>query len=103
MEWRLKMNDDIMDVEELREAYIECIRAVRNKNYKEALKLQDLIYESSYKEYQGLLNKRKGNLSDEEKLKTDNLINLEISNLESMARHAQTIKELNISKTKNEP
>mgnify|MGYP001568677545 CR=1 FL=1 len=60
----VKMNNNIMDVGELREAYIKIITYFKNENYKEALRIYQIIYESSFTEYQDLLDRRKKILTD---------------------------------------
>ena len=92
--------NDIMNFGELRATGIKYSLAILREDYKEALKFNQLIYESVYTRYQELLDKRKKGLDDEEKLMLNDFINLVVSTLEVMATNGETIKE-RIKFTKN--
>ena len=92
-----------MNKEEIEQTYKKLFEAVRRDNYEEALRINQLLYEDTYRECNQLLDKRKKTLSNEEKIRIDRSINLCKTNLEKMVASAKIIQEINLSKDKNEP
>ena len=90
-----------MNKEKIEQTYKKLFESVHRDDNKEALRINQLIYEDTYMEYEKLLDRKKNSLPDKEMIIVNRSISLCKENLEKMLSNAQRIQELKLSKDKN--